>query len=192
MSGYNFITKYYYFSSIVSLRARIRSYIDFFLSFSTNSNGSLVGKIIGNRVTSTSIIRFTDANRLGKVCEVSEQRKFRCEFSSNHSLSLWGKGAYGINFLRVYASQGAINSRHRNGGKVYSKRRRITPINYETARREEEGIERERGRRKCKFRSRRSVVGEERRRCRGFYSRLRRRNTSLETISPRRGEVLLL
>lgn len=43
---------------------------------------------------------------------------------------------------------GTIDSRHRNGGKVYSKRRRITPINYEAARRgaeEGERIERERG-----------------------------------------------
>lgn len=31
--------------------------------------------------------------------------------------------------------RGTIDSRHRNGGKVYSKRRRITPINYEAARR---------------------------------------------------------
>lgn len=52
----------------------------------------------------------------------------------------------------------AINSRHRNGGKVCSKRRRITPINYEAARRETRDRKRERGHRKCKFRSRRSVV----------------------------------
>lgn len=83
-----------------------------------------------------------------------------------------GKGAYGINFLRAYASPVvcAINSRHRNAGKVYSKRRRITPINYEAAR--GEGVGKKGGRRKCKFR------GEERRR--GFHSRLRRTNTSLE------------
>lgn len=83
--------------------------------------------------------------------------------------------------------RGTIDSRHRNGGKVYSKRRRITPINYEAARRRAGGggggRKRERGRRKCKFRRR----GEERRRCRGFHSRLRRRNTR-ETISPRREE----
>lgn len=39
----------------------------------------------------------------------------------------------------------AINSRHRNGGKVCSKRRRITPINYEAARRETRDRKRERG-----------------------------------------------
>lgn len=62
--------------------------------------------------------------------------------------------------------------RHRNAAKVYSKRRRITPINYEAARGEGVGKKGGGGRRKCKFR------GEERRR--GFHSRLRRTNTSLE------------
>lgn len=75
-----------------------------FLWNETNSDGSfLVGKIIGNRVTSTSIIRFTDAK--GKVC-VFRCESFDANFLRNHSLSPWGKGAYGINFLRVYASPG--------------------------------------------------------------------------------------
>lgn len=86
----------------------------------------------------------------------------------------------------------AINSRHRNGGKVCSKRRRITPINYEAARRETRDRKRERGRRKCKFRSRRSVVGEERRRCRASPCDCGEGIRASETISPRRGEVLLL
>lgn len=173
---------FYYFSSIDST-ARREEYIElrrfvlsFFFFFRTRRIQTDPWSGKHWQSSHVHVDHSIHGREIGKVCELPRTPKvsLRIFFES----LVIGAGRVHTELIscarmrhRSYAR--SIWSAPKRRQSMYSKRRRITPINYEAAR--GEGVGKKGGgggRRKCKFR------GEERRR--GFHSRLRRTNTSLE------------
>ena len=82
--------------------------ISFYLSLERDEFGRIFPRWENNRQSSHVHVDHSIHGREAKSVRVSEQNgeSFDANFLRNHSLSPWGKGAYGINFLRVYASPG--------------------------------------------------------------------------------------